>query len=48
MTSKKRKQIDYETKLAIVNNAPSLTTAELAVKYSLAKSTISTIVSNKV
>jgi hypothetical protein len=47
MTSKKRKQIDYETKLAIVNNAPSLTTAELAVKYSLAKSTISTIVSDK-
>ncbi len=34
---RKRKQTDYETKLAIVNDVPSLTTAELAVKYSLAK-----------
>jgi hypothetical protein len=44
---KKRKQIDIETKLAIVNDAISLTQTELTAKYDLAKSTIATIVGDK-
>ena len=43
----KRKQIDLETKLEIINNANKLTPSELAIKYGLAVSTISTIVANK-
>jgi hypothetical protein len=43
----KRRQITNEIKLEILENKNKLTTTELSVKYELAPSTISTILSNR-
>jgi hypothetical protein len=47
MISKKRKQINNETKLEIIQNKDNLKPGELASKFGLPPSTISTIIGNK-